>query len=88
MAGALMCKDFSDKVYDYVKKDEVWKKENQNLEDEVIYYYKRAQNTKVCYLAIHKYFKYLAFNGISKRKYKEMMLLHFPVGSFLVFKVS
>lgn len=88
MAGSLMCKDFSQKMYNHTNKDEKWKNENLKQEDEVIKYYQKAQNTKVCYFAIHKYFKYLAFNGIGKRKYKEIMLLHFPVVSFFVFKVS
>lgn len=88
MAGSLMCKDFSKKMYNHTNKDEKWKNENLKQEDEVIKYYQNAQNTKVCYFAIHKYFKNLAFNGIGKRKYKEIMLLHFPVLSYLVFKVS
>ena len=87
MAGSLMCKDFRDKVYDIVEKDDAWKNEKIRQENDVIKYYEKAQNTKVCYLAIHKYFKYLSFKGIKKRKYKEIMMLHFPVLSFLVFKV-
>lgn len=88
MAGSLMCKDFSKKMYNHTNKDEKWKNENLKQEDAVIQYYQKAQNTKVCYFAFHKYFKYLAFKGIGKRKYKEIMMLHFPVLSFLVFKVS
>ena len=88
MAGSLMCKDFSKKMYNHTNKDEKWKNENLKQEDAVIQYYQKAQNTKVCYFAFHKFFKYLAFKGIGKRKYKEIMMLHFPVLSFLVFKVS
>ena len=88
MAGSLMCKDFSTNLYSHIDKTEEWKNDNLRQEEAVIKYYQKAQNTKVCYLAIHKYFKYLAFNGIKKRKYKEVMLLHFPVVSFLVFKFT
>ena len=88
MAGGLMCKDFSSNLYSHIDKTEEWKNENIKQEDAVIKYYQKAQNTKVGYLAIHKYFKYLSFKGIGRRKYKEIMLLHFPVFSFLVFNVS
>ena len=91
LAGVLMCKDFSDKVHEKEEGNLIQNKqiaENQNLENEVIKYFEKAQNTKFCSLAIHKYFKYLYFTGMKKRKYKEIMLLHFPVFSFLVFKIS
>ena len=88
MAGSLMCKDFSSNLYSHIDKTEEWKNENLKQEDAVIQYYQKAQNTKVCYFAFHKFFKYLAFKGIGNRKYKEIMMLHFPVFSFLVFKVS
>lgn len=82
LAGALMCKDFRVKL----------KKNNSNeqgfdLEDDVINYYKNAQNSKILYLNIFKYYKYLYFKGIGRRKYKEIMLLHFPLLSFIVFKL-
>lgn len=77
LAGVLMCKDFSNKVSGNDTKQE----------NEVIRYFEKAQKTKFCNLAIHKYFKYLYFKGMKKRKYKEMMLLHFPIFSFLVFKI-
>lgn len=88
MAGSLMCKDFSAKTYEYKRNGGTGKNKSIEQENDVIKYYEKAQNTKVGYLAIHKYFKYLAFKGIGKRKYKEIMLLHFPVLSFLAFKVS
>lgn len=88
MAGSLMCKEFSGKTYEYMKEAGADRSESIKQEDNVIKYYQKAQNTKVCYFAIHKYFKYLAFKGIGKRKYKEIMLLHFPVLSYFVFKVS
>ena len=88
MAGSLMCKDFSLNLYSHIDKAEEWKKENLKQEDAVIKYYQKAQNAKVGYFAIHKYFKYLTFKGIGRRKYKEIMMLHFPLASYLVFKIS
>lgn len=76
LAGALMCKDYSSKL------------ENNNLvkkEDDIINYYKKAQKSKIVYFPVHKYFKYLYFKGISKRFFKEVMILHFPLISYIVF---
>lgn len=76
LAGVLMCKDYSTKL------------ENNNLvkkEDEIIKYYEKAQKAKVIYFPIHKYFKYLYFNGIGKRIFKEIMILHFPLLSYLIY---
>ena len=76
LAGALMCKEYSIKL-----------NENNNIEDKVINYYSNAQRSKVLYIPIHKYFKYLYFKNIRKRKYKEIMILHFPILSCLMFFV-
>lgn len=100
LAGVLMCKDYSEKVYEKkrqknnndndVNLDTI--KDNQldkiKLEDKVIKYFEKAQKTRFYNLKIHNYFKYLSFKGIGKRKYKEIMLLHFPLLSFIVFKMS
>ena len=80
LAGVLMCKDYSNKMHE--------SNENDKLENDVIKYFEKAQKTKICNLVVHKYFKYMAFKGMKKRKYKEIMLLHFPLISFLVFKVN
>lgn len=78
LAGVLMCKDYRNKI------------ENNKLqkqEDEVINYFKKAQNHKIIYLPIHKYLKYLYFKGIKKRSIKEIMILHFPLISYIVFSL-
>lgn len=78
LAGVLMCKDYRNKI------------ENNKLqkqEDEVINYFKKAQNHKIIYLPIHKYFKYLYFKGIKKRSIKEIMILHFPLISYIIFSL-
>ena len=56
-------------------------------EDEVIKYFENAQKVNTVYIPIYKYFKYLYFRGIGKRTYKEIMILHFPILSFIVFLI-
>ena len=76
LAGVLMCKDYSAKL------------ENNMLEKEennVIEYFRKAQQHKIIYAPIHKYFKYLYFKGMKKRALKEIMILHFPLLSYIAF---
>jgi len=75
LAGVLMCKDYSSKIDDKLKVQE----------DEVIKYYEKSQKSKVIYLALHKYFKFLYFKGIRKRAIKEIMILHFPLLSYVIY---
>lgn len=77
LAGVLMCKDYSSKIDDKLKVQE----------DEVIKYYKKSQKSKVIYLAIHKYFKFLYFKGIRKRALKEIMILHLPLISYIIYSI-
>ena len=78
LAGVLMCKDYRNKTEN---------NKLQNQEDEVINYFEKAQKHKIIYLPIHKYFKYLYFKGIKKRAIKEIMLLHFPLISYIIFSL-
>lgn len=78
LAGVLMCKEYCDKINHEDKK---------NIEEDIIKYFEKSQKSKIIYLPIHKYFKYLYFKGIKKRKYKEIMILHFPLISYLIFAV-
>lgn len=76
LAGVLMCKDYSAKL------------ENNMLEKEennVIEYFRKAQQHKIIYAPIHKYFKYLYFKGMKNRALKEIMILHFPLLSYIAF---
>lgn len=77
LAGVLMCKDYSSKIDDKLKMQE----------DEVIKYYEKSQKSKVIYLAIHKYFKFLYFKGIRKRALKEIMILHLPLISYIIYSI-
>ena len=74
LAGVLMCKDYN--------------LEQNKEEEDVIKYFENAQKAKILYLPIHKYFKYLYFKGMKKRKYKEITILHFPLIGYIVFKMS
>lgn len=74
LAGALMCKSYSDRLNN-----------KSEMEDKIIKYYEQSQKAKIIYWPIYKYFKYLYFKGIGKRKYKEIMILHFPLISYFIF---
>lgn len=77
LAGVLMCKDYSDKIESKTLKVE---------EEKIIEYFKKSQQHKIIYIPMHKYFKYLYFKGIKKRALKEIMILHFPLISYIIFK--
>ena len=79
LAGVLMCKDYSHKIE---------KNKLQKIEDDIIKYFENAQKHKIIYFPIYEYFKYLSFKGIGKRAIKEIMILHFPLISFLFFTLS
>ena len=79
LAGVLMCKDYSLKI------------ENNKLkkqEDNIIKYLKKAQDKKIIYFPIYKYFKYLSFKNIGKRSIKEICILHFPLIGYIIFKLT
>lgn len=77
LAGVLMCKDYSIKLKD---------NKLEKTENEIINYYKKAQKAKIIYFPIHKYFKYMYFEKIGKRAIKEIMILHFPYLSYLIYR--
>ena len=72
--GAEMCIDYSN---------------NQNkTEGQVLEYYKKIKNTKYFNLHIHKYFKYLGYKNIGKRALKEIMIFHFSIISYVVYRIG
>ena len=79
LAGVLMCKDYSGKLQN---------NKLQKAENEIIKYFENAQKAKIMYFPIHKFFKYLYFKGIGKRAIKEIMILHFPMLSYLIYLFS
>lgn len=96
LAGVLMCEDYRERIGEYIKMHSKEIKQNNQgnfnkqlkIEKEIIKYFENAQKSKVLYLPIHKYFKYLYFKGMKKRKYKEIMILHFPLISYLIFSIT
>lgn len=76
LAGVRMCKEYSDKIEG---------NKLQRQEDEVIKYFEKAQSHKIFYFDIFKYFRFLSFKGIRKRAVKEIMLIHFPLISYIAF---
>lgn len=87
LAGVLMCEDYRNRVNDYTKTHSNDFDKQIGQEKDVINYFKNAQKSKFLYFPIHKYFKYLSFKGIKKRKYKEIMILHFPLLSYIIFSI-
>lgn len=78
LAGVLMCKEYSSKIQN---------NKLEEKEDKIINYYEKAQKCKFLYFPVYKYFKYLYFKNVGKRAIKEIIILHFPLLSFLIFKV-
>ena len=79
LAGVLMCKEYEANIeHDKLEK----------IENDVINYYRKAQDAKIIYLPVYRYFKYLYFKGIGKRALKEIMILHFPLISYIIFAFS
>ena len=79
LAGVQMCKDYSTKI----ENNELKKQEN-----EIIKYFEEAQKHKIIYIPINKYFKFLSFKGNKKRAIKEIMILHFPLISYIIFALT
>ena len=74
LGGATMC------LY-YVENE----KDKQFL-TELIKYYKGVQKARVINIHIIKYFKFLGGKNLAKKMCKEIVLFHFPIIAYLVFK--
>lgn len=74
--GALMCKEYRDKL----------NLEKTKEEEKVIKYYNKLLNTKIINFNFIDYHKYLSYKGIGKRAIKEKMIFHFPLISYLVYR--
>ena len=80
MAGSLMCREYSQRFSKNM--------DTEKIEKEILNYFEKAQNSKIVYFDLYKYFKYLYFKGIRKRILKEIMILHFPVLSYFIYLCS
>ena len=78
LEGSLMCKEYRDEL-----------NLDKTLEEEkVINYYKKLLKTKIINFRFSIYRKYLSFKNIGKRKLKEIMIFHFPVIAYLVYRIK
>lgn len=75
--GSLMCMHYRDKLN--LKKTK--------KEENVIEYYNELLDTKIINLNLKKYDKYLSFEGIGKRAFKEKMIFHFPLISYFLYLI-
>lgn len=80
MAGSSMCREYSGR---FGKNSDT-----EKIEKEILDYFEKAQNSKMFYFDLYKYFKYLYFKGIGKRILKEIMILHFPAFSYFIYLCS
>ena len=95
LAGVLMCEEYRERISEYIKMHSKEIKQNNQdnfnkqlkIEKDIIKYFENAQKSKFIYFPIYKYFKYLSFKGMKKRKYKEIMILHFPLLSYIIFSI-
>ena len=75
-AGSLMCEEYRDKLG----------LEKNELEEDVIKYYNDLLDKKILWFRFFNYNKYLSFKGIGKRRIKEIMIFHFPIISYIIYK--
>lgn len=72
--GAQMCLDYAQK------------EENKKFLVKIINYYEKIEKTKVINIHIISYFKFLAGKNLLKKMIKEIVLFHFPIVAFIVYK--
>ena len=71
--GAKMCLEYA-------------KKEEKVFLTNLISYYEKVLNTKIINIHLIKYFKYLGGKNLAKKMCKEIVLFHFPLLAYIVFK--
>ncbi|MNS47057.1 UDP-Glc:alpha-D-GlcNAc-diphosphoundecaprenol beta-1,3-glucosyltransferase WfgD [compost metagenome] len=76
LGGAEMCKEYS--IND----------ENKKFINELIKYYECIKKTKIINIKIYKYFKFLYGRNLFKKMVKEIILFHFPIFSYIIFKIG
>lgn len=76
LSGAQMCLDYSKK------------QTTQKFLNELIKYYSKLEKTKYINWNIIKYFKYLAGHNLAKKMLKEIIIFHFPILGYIIFKLN
>lgn len=76
LGGAQMCLE-----YNTIETDKLFIKE-------LIKYYENIKKSKYINLNIFKYFKFLYGKNLAKKVIKEIILFHFPVFSYIIFKIG
>lgn len=62
-------------------------KENKKFIEVAIIYYKNLKKSKYINLNIFKYMKILKGKNLTKKMIKEILIFHFPIAGYLVFKI-
>lgn len=73
--GAKMCLEYTES------------KENKKFIEELIKYYEKIKKSEYINLKIIKYFKLLAGKNLLKKMIKEIMIFHFPIIGYIIFKI-
>ena len=74
LSGAKMCLDYAEK------------EEDKKYIIKLIKYYEKVLNTRVINIHLIKYFKFLGGRNLFKKMCKEIVLFHFPLIAYIVFK--
>ncbi len=75
--GSIMCKEYRDKL----------KLPKNKEEEKVLQYYAKIEKTKIGNIHFWQYKKYLSFPGIKGRALKEIMIFHFPIFSYVIYRM-
>ena len=72
--GAKMCQEYN------------FKQENKKFIDELVRYLEKLEKSKYFNFHLIKYFKFFAGKNLFKKMIKEIIIFHFPILGYLVFK--
>lgn len=76
LSGAQMCLEYSKK------------QSTKKFLNELIKYYSKLEKTKYINWNLIKYFKFLAGHNLAKKMLKEIIIFHFPILGYLIFKIE
>lgn len=76
LGGAQMCKDYAEI------------EEDKKFIEKLIKYYEKIKNTKIINLNLITYFRLLGGKNLFKKMCKEIIIFHFPIIGFLIYKIA